>query len=248
MLRYARAIIQQFHEAEEAMARLQGISGGKLNVSVISAGDYFFPRLLAEFTRRNPGITLNLAVHNREELIAPAQRQPDRPGRDGTSATGSGHDQPVLCAPPLRYRGATRSPPGTQEEYPHFGAGERTVRGARKKALIRATPWKKVSPGACPTLTSRWKSPARKPSSKRLLRGMGISFLSAHTISLELQVGNLAVLDVQGFPVLLNWFLVHRKNKRLPPVAEAFQKLFAQRRSQPDRAYHAIAVVKASWA
>jgi DNA-binding transcriptional LysR family regulator len=53
---------------------------------------------------------------------------------------------------------------------------------------------------------------------------MGIAFLSAHTISLELQVGNLVVLDVEGFPVMLSWYVVHRKNKRLPPVAVAFKQ------------------------
>jgi LysR family transcriptional regulator, low CO2-responsive transcriptional regulator len=57
-----------------------------------------------------------------------------------------------------------------------------------------------------------------------VIAGMGIAFLSAHTISLELQVGNLVVLDVEGFPVMLNWYVVHRKNKRLPPVAEAFKR------------------------
>jgi DNA-binding transcriptional LysR family regulator len=57
-----------------------------------------------------------------------------------------------------------------------------------------------------------------------VIAGMGISFLSAHTIGLELQVGNLVVLDVQGFPAMLNWYLVHRRNKRLPPVAEAFKR------------------------
>ena len=46
MLRSSRIIIQQFQETEEAMTHFKGISGGKLSVAVISAGDYFFPRLL----------------------------------------------------------------------------------------------------------------------------------------------------------------------------------------------------------
>jgi LysR family transcriptional regulator, low CO2-responsive transcriptional regulator len=56
-----------------------------------------------------------------------------------------------------------------------------------------------------------------------VMAGMGVSFLSAHTVSRELQSGSLAVLDVQGFPLMLNWYLVHRKTKRLPPVAQAFR-------------------------
>ncbi len=39
MLHYNRAILEQFREADDAMARLKGISGGTLNVAVISAGD-----------------------------------------------------------------------------------------------------------------------------------------------------------------------------------------------------------------
>src|SRR5262245_934611 len=46
LLDYARRIAELFREAEEAMAQLQGGARGKLNVAVISAGDYFFPRLL----------------------------------------------------------------------------------------------------------------------------------------------------------------------------------------------------------
>jgi DNA-binding transcriptional LysR family regulator len=61
-----------------------------------------------------------------------------------------------------------------------------------------------------------------------VIAGMGIAFLSAHTISLESQVGHLVVLDVEGFPVMLNWYVVHRKNKRLPPVAVAFKRFLME--------------------
>ena len=55
-----------------------------------------------------------------------------------------------------------------------------------------------------------------------MIAGMGVSFLSAHTISLEMKTGSLRALDVQGFPLMLHWNIVHRRNKRLPPVAQAF--------------------------
>src|SRR3970282_1780631 len=69
MLRYSRAIIQQFKEADEALAALKGIRGGLLNIAVISAGDYFFPGLLAEFCRRYEDVTVRLTVDNREEIL-----------------------------------------------------------------------------------------------------------------------------------------------------------------------------------
>jgi DNA-binding transcriptional LysR family regulator len=61
-----------------------------------------------------------------------------------------------------------------------------------------------------------------------VVAGMGIAFLSAHTIGLDLLAGNLVVLDVQGFPAMLNWYLVHHRSKRLPPVALAFKEFLVR--------------------
>src|SRR5687767_6707108 len=70
LLQISRAIIQQFEAAENAMIQFKGISGGKLNVGAISAGDYFFPRLLVEFASHHSGVVLNFTVHNREGLLS----------------------------------------------------------------------------------------------------------------------------------------------------------------------------------
>ena len=88
MLHSSRIIIQQFKEVEEAMAQFKGVAGGKLNVAVISAGDYFFPRLLVEFARRHAGVTLNFGVLQPRGAARPAGRQPDRPGHHGAAAAG----------------------------------------------------------------------------------------------------------------------------------------------------------------
>jgi DNA-binding transcriptional LysR family regulator len=85
MLHFSRAIIQQFREAEEAMAAHKGISSGRLNVAVISAGDYFFPRVLAEFTRRLPASRQSFRSQPRG-AAAPTGRQPDRSRHHGAAA------------------------------------------------------------------------------------------------------------------------------------------------------------------
>src|SRR4029077_19142660 len=69
MLQCASAITQRLKEAENALAQLKGVTGGRLDVAVISAGDYFFPRLLAAFGASHPRVTFNLTVHNREGLL-----------------------------------------------------------------------------------------------------------------------------------------------------------------------------------
>jgi DNA-binding transcriptional LysR family regulator len=62
-----------------------------------------------------------------------------------------------------------------------------------------------------------------------VIAGMGVSFLSAHTVARELQMGRLKVLDVVGFPVMLQWYVVHLRQKVLAPVAVAFKDFLLQR-------------------
>ncbi len=53
--------------------------------------------------------------------------------------------------------------------------------------------------------------------------GMGLGFLSLNSIELELETGRLVMLNVEQFPLLRHWFVVHRSQKRLSSAAEAFK-------------------------
>jgi LysR family transcriptional regulator, low CO2-responsive transcriptional regulator len=53
---------------------------------------------------------------------------------------------------------------------------------------------------------------------------MGLGITSVHTIELELETQRLKILDVQGFPIMRYWHIVHRKHKRLSSVAQAFKE------------------------
>jgi DNA-binding transcriptional LysR family regulator len=223
MLHYSRAILEQFREADDAMARLKGISGGTLNVAVISAGDYFFPRLLAAFTRRNSDVRLNLAVHNREELLHQlSDNLTDlaimvRPPKDMDTENVSFAPHPyVIVAPPDHpLVGKTGIPLEALADEPFI---------VREKGSDTWNSMEEGFAGRLPRLNVAMEITSTETIKQAVIAGMGISFLSAHTISLELQVGKLAVLDIEGFPVMLNWFIVHRNNKRLPPVALAFKQ------------------------
>jgi DNA-binding transcriptional LysR family regulator len=227
MLHYSRAILEQFREADDAMARLKGISGGTLNVAVISAGDYFFPRLLAAFTKRNTDVRLNLAVHNREELLHQlTDNLTDlavmvRPPKDMDTANVSFAPHPyVIVAPPDHpLVGKTDIPLEALAEEPFI---------VREKGSDTWNSMEEGFAGRLPNLNIAMEITSTETIKQAVIAGMGISFLSAHTISMELQVGKLAVLDVAGFPVMLNWFVVHRNNKRLPPVALAFKEFLIE--------------------
>ncbi|SPJ14027.1 RuBisCO operon transcriptional regulator [Burkholderiales bacterium] len=222
MLRHARAIIAQLREAEDAMAQLKGISGGTLNIAVISAGDYFFPRLLAEFQRRNAGVTLNLAVFNRAELLhqlasnltdlAVMVRPPEE--LDTINESFAPHPYVVVASPDHALAGRRRIPISilAQEPFVMRERGSDTWNSMREAF---GTQFGK--------LRIAMEIQSTETIKQAVIAGLGIAFLSAHTISMERRLGQLVVLDVVGFPARFDWFVVHRRNKRLPAVAQAFK-------------------------
>ena len=55
------------------------------------------------------------------------------------------------------------------------------------------------------------------------MAGMGVAFISLHTLGVELSTRRLVLLDVRGLPVMREWFVVHLAAKRLSPTAQAFR-------------------------
>ena len=222
LLRQSRAIIQQFEQAEAAMAQFRGVRGGRLDVGVISAGDYFFPHLLVEFIGRHSGVTLNFTVHNREELLACiADNLTDlaimvRPPTDLDTLNQAFAPHPyVIVAPPahpmVQRRGIARAEVMRQP----FVVRERG-----------SDTWRSMCEGFGGDLSGlnvAMEIRSTETIKQAVMAGFGLSFLSAHTVSRELQTGELRALDVEGLPLLLNWYVVHRRTKRLPPVAQAFK-------------------------
>ena len=222
MLHCARAITLRIKESDNTVARLKGVTGGRLDVAVISAGDYFFPRVLAEFTRLHPGVTLNLTVHNRESLL--------RQIADNLT------DLAVMVRPP--HDGETVAVPFAPHPYVIVAAPDHPLAGVRSiapDALLRerfvqrergSDTWnsmREVFGRRFARLEIAMEIRSTETIKQMVVAGFGLAFLSAHTIGLELKTGALKVLDVQGFPAMLNWYLVHHRSKRLPPVALAFK-------------------------
>jgi DNA-binding transcriptional LysR family regulator len=223
LLHHCHLIIAQFNDAEAAMTQFKGVAGGKLNVAVISAGDYFFPRLLVEFAGRHEGVNLNLSVHNREDLL--------------THLADNLTDLAVMVRPP--HDADTENEPFAPHPYVIVAAAkhplvrERDISVARlmkEPFVVReqgSDTWQSMVEGfgrRMAKLNIAMQIKSTETIKQAVIAGMGISFLSAHTVSRELRAGSLAVLDVHGFPLMLNWYVVHRRNKRLPPVAQAFRQ------------------------
>jgi LysR family transcriptional regulator, low CO2-responsive transcriptional regulator len=237
--RHARAVLQQFREAEEALAALKGIRGGRLSIAVISAGDYFFPRLLADFCSRHEGITVELAVDNREEVVRRlAENASDLAIMLRPPQATEMHAQPFAPQPQVIVA-ATGHPLARRRRVPLKAlATERFVVRERGSDTRISMDEAFAECGFRPDIAMEIKS--FETIKQAVIAGMGVSFLSAHTIGQELELGRLAVLAVEGLPVVRHWHVVHLARKRLPPVAAAFKQFLLDEGADLVKRYTAL--------
>ena len=67
--RRSHAIARELAEGQEALDAMRGVSQGRLSIALVSTAKYFAPPLLGRFLKAHPGVTLKLAVDNREAVI-----------------------------------------------------------------------------------------------------------------------------------------------------------------------------------
>jgi DNA-binding transcriptional LysR family regulator len=222
MLRHCRIIMTQVRDATAAMIDFKGIVGGTLNVAAISTADYFFPRLLAAFTKQFDGIRLNLQVHNREQLLHDLHHNlididvMASPPNDAEfiQTPFAPHPYVVIAAPdhPLAKKKKIPLTALTQESFIVRERGSDTWSSMKEHMLDKLASHK-----------VGMEIGSTEAIKQAVMAGMVISFLSAHTVSLELQTKHLVILDIDGYPVRLQWHVVHHKDKQLPKVAQAFK-------------------------
>jgi DNA-binding transcriptional LysR family regulator len=227
MLRHSRAILRELKGADDALAALKGLRGGRLDVAVISAGDYFFPGLLAEFCRRHESVTVRLSVNNREEIVHQLEenttdltvllRPPENPDMIAEAFAPQPHV--IIAARGHRLEGERQIPLRAL-------AAEAFIARERGSDTRLAMEELSAESGVAFNVTMEIRS--TETIKQAVIAGMGLSFLSAHTIGMELELGLLSVLDVEGFPMMREWHVVHHRSKRLPPVAVAFKEFLLE--------------------
>jgi LysR family transcriptional regulator, low CO2-responsive transcriptional regulator len=54
-----------------------------------------------------------------------------------------------------------------------------------------------------------------------VIAGLGVAFISAHTVAIEIADGRLAMLDVAGLPIVREWYAVRIREKAVMPAGQA---------------------------
>lgn len=222
MLHYSLSITQQLTEMEEVFNAMKGLEHGHLNISVVSTANYFMPQLLAKFIQAHPKIQVSLSVANRDAVIKQLadniadlaiMGQPPE-GTDMRAEAFMENPLVVIAAP-------THQLAHNKKILPKQLAKETFLlreRGSGTRGVVERFFASHHLP--LPVHMAMDTNEAIKQS---VQAGMGIGIISRHGIELELETKRLVVLDVNHFPVVRHWHIVHRKNKRLSIAAQEFE-------------------------
>jgi DNA-binding transcriptional LysR family regulator len=223
LLHYSRAVVVLMQEMETVFDEMKGLEHGHLNIAVVSTANYFMPQLLAKFIQAHPKIKVSLSVANRDAVLKQLTEnvadlaimgQPPE-GTDMLAEPFMQNPLVVIAAPahPLARKKKIQPKQLAHETFllREQGSGTRGV-VERFFASHRLA------------LPAHMEMDTNEAIKQSVQAGMGIGIISRHGIELELETKRLVVLDVDQFPIVRHWHLVHRKEKRLSAAAQEFQR------------------------
>ena len=224
---YSRAIGQLLSEAEEVINELKGSQRGKLTISVASTANYFVPTLLGTFHDRFPDITVSLDVTNRETLLEQMEKNEvdlvvmGQPPKEMNLEAGTFMENPlVIIAPPDHPLAKERNIPMSRMEDEIFLTRERG--SGTRSAIERFFEQHGVQ------LNTGMEIASNEAIKQSVQAGLGLGLLSRDTLDMELALNKLVILDVEDFPIVRYWYVMHRKGKRLSAVALAFKQFLLE--------------------
>jgi DNA-binding transcriptional LysR family regulator len=226
-LTYASAAMGQLKDLEALMAEHVGMKQGRIDLAVVSTAKYFIPMLLVRFGRQFPGIHIQLRIDNRENILGlMARNEADlvvmgrAPGTMDCEATAFATNPLAIVGPPDHALVRRKNLP-----FSALGAHRFVVReqGSGTRAAMERLFAEHQTP-----MDVVMEMPSNETIKQAVMAGMGLSFLSLRTVRHELASGHIALVDIEGMPMVGNWYITHLSQKKLSPAARAFKEFLIE--------------------
>ncbi|HTY94359.1 MAG TPA: LysR substrate-binding domain-containing protein [Steroidobacteraceae bacterium] len=225
---HARRLLAALKEAEDAVANLKRLDYGVLTIGMVSTAKYFVPRLLARFRAEHPAVDLRLrVVGNREQLVDLLRSREVDLAVMGRAPKGLATRAEGFAAHPLVFV--------CPSEHPLLGAKPIPVTALADQSFVVRESGSGTRAAMQTFFDDRHFAPhitmemsSNETIKQAVMAGMGISFLSLHTVWLEVTSGLLGLIEVIDTPVMRTWNLVSLQSKVLSPAADAFRRFILE--------------------
>ncbi|NJL84551.1 MAG: LysR family transcriptional regulator [Chloroflexaceae bacterium] len=231
LLAACQEVFGQLDRLEIKLADLKGTKQGKLQLSAITTTKYFIPRLLGAFCQKYPGIDVALKVANHQQIRERMQQNQDDlyicsqlPGEMDLQAAPFLDNPLVVVAPrqhPLAGKGWIPLGKLNGETFIMREPGSGT-RDAVEKLFGEHHIQVKV----------RLELGSNEAIKQAIAGGLGISVLSQHALHSQGLAEELAILNVEHFPLLRRWYVAYLGGKQLSAIAQAFLEFLLKQSEQ----------------
>src|SRR3954465_5021510 len=207
-------------DCETSLEMMAGKTAGRISIGAVSTAKYFVPFMISGFSKLHPNIDVTLSIGNRQEI--------------GTALGGYDLDFAIMGRPPADIDMDVR----LIGDHPHVIIAPTSHRRARKSRLALSDLadetflLREPGSGTRGLMEQLFETARIRPNlgmamdsnetiKQAVIAGLGIAFISAHTVATELDERRLTTPDVDGLPVVRQWFALARKDKVLLPPAQA---------------------------
>jgi DNA-binding transcriptional LysR family regulator len=207
-------------DCERSLDMIAGRSGGRVSIAAVSTAKYFVPFVIAAFSRRFPQVDVTLRIGNREDIRE--------------ALRGYDLDIAIMGRPPVDVQVEIR-PLG---KHPHviIAAADHMLSNKKRIAVADLASesfiTREIGSGTRMLMEQFFQKSGLKPKigmemdsnetiKQAVIAGLGIAFISQHTVSHELDEGRLVALKVAGLPIIRQWHAIRRTDKILLPPAQA---------------------------
>ncbi|MDA8360938.1 MAG: LysR substrate-binding domain-containing protein [Gammaproteobacteria bacterium] len=218
------AALDVFDRMERLSADLaadQGLERGTLKLSIITTAQYFAPRFLGAFCKQHPGIEATLEVANRDQLIERLKQN-----LDDLYIMGQAPEHMSVIAQPFMENPLVLVAPA---DHPLAALGDIEPEQLAGESFIMREPGSGTRLAAerffekhGVRLKIRMTLGSNEAVKQAVAGGLGLAVLSQHTLTLDQASGAFAVLDVRGFPLLRQWYVIYPSAKQISPVTRGF--------------------------
>jgi molybdate transport repressor ModE-like protein len=219
----SQAIGRELDNLEHTLADLRGLRGGNLKISVTSTASYFAARLMALFRQAHPEVHISLNVVNRATLLNHLTGNSVDLALMGQPPEGMGLTAEPFMENPLVVIASPNHPLAQLHDIPLERLARETLVGREPGSGTRGAVEKVFAEHGL-ELSVAMEMNKNEAIKQAVEAGLGLGVVSLHIVQSELASGELCVLDVQGFPLMRQWYLVQREGKRLSPAARAFSE------------------------
>lgn len=224
---YALKVLTTLDQAQQALNDMQSTYTGSLTIGLVSTTRYFFPSILAEFQKQYPQVHIRVDLKNRAQLIEQLH--------EGEI------DLAIMGKPPtslLNY--ATRF-----AQHPHvFIASPRHPLADKKNLSPQALAQVEIitreqGSGTRYIMENFFQRHHLNPSTRIEISGnetikqaviaeLGISLISIHTINQEVKNQQLKILEIEGTPIMRDWYVVRPQKRERSNASDAFEDFVIQ--------------------